>query len=117
MSGLVSYLAGQSAEDQVAAHYARQGHVILSRRWRGAAGEIDLGAQKAGQVVFVEVKKSGDHARAALHLSANQQKRILASAADFLGHMPGGQDTEARVDVALLDTAGRIEVIENALCA
>ena len=117
MSGAVSYLAGLSAEDQVARRYARDGHVILSRRWRGAGGEIDLVAQKGGEVVFIEVKKSRSHARAAERLSQRQLSRIYRSAEDYLGHMAAGTDTACRVDVALLDSMGRIDIVPNVLCA
>lgn len=117
MSGKISYLAGLSAEDQVARHYARAGHRILSRRWRGRAGEIDLITECDGNVIFVEVKKSRSHARAAERLSQRQMQRIYTSASDYLGHMPAGQDSAARIDVALLDSMGRIEIIENAICA
>lgn len=90
MSGSVSYHAGLSAEDQVTRHYARDGHVILARRWRGPAGEIDLVAEKDGTVVFIEVKKSRSHARAAERLSQRQLHRIYCSAEDFIGHLPAG---------------------------
>ena len=117
MSGQISYLAGLSAEDQVARHYAGDGHVILSRRWRGRGGEIDLVAQKGGEVVFIEVKKSASHARAAERLSQRQLARIYQSAEDYLGHMVGGTDTPCRVDVALLDSLGQIDIVPNVMCA
>jgi len=117
MSGKVSYLAGLSAEDQVARRYAGDGHVILSRRWRGQAGEIDLVAQKGAEVIFIEVKKSRSHARAAEALSARQLARIHHSAEDYLGHLPSGANTPCRVDVALLDSMGRIDILANVTCA
>ncbi|PIV75148.1 MAG: hypothetical protein COW55_06670 [Rhodobacteraceae bacterium CG17_big_fil_post_rev_8_21_14_2_50_65_11] len=117
MSGKISYLAGLSAEDQVARRYAGDGHVILSRRWRGRGGEIDLVAQKGGEVVFIEVKKSRSHARAAERLSQRQLSRIYQSAEDYLGHMAGGTATPCRVDVALLDSMGQIDIVPNVMCA
>lgn len=117
MSGKIGYLSGLSAEEQVARHYADDGHVILSRRWRGRGGEIDLVAQKSGEVIFVEVKKSGSHARAAERLSRRQLVRIYQSAEDYLGHMAGGTDTPCRVDVALLDSLGQIDILPNVMCA
>jgi len=117
MSGTVSYHAGLSAEDQVSRHYARDGHVILSRRWRGKAGEIDLVAEKDGTIVFVEVKKSRSHARAAERLSTRQLQRIYHSAEDFIGHLPAGSNTPCRVDVALLNGQGQIDILPNVLCA
>ncbi len=117
MSGQTSYLAGVSAEDQVAHTYARTGHVILARRWRGKAGEIDLVVEKDGMVIFVEVKKSRTHARAAERLSQRQLARIYKSAEDFLGHLPKGSNSDARIDVALLDSMGQIDILENVFCA
>ena len=72
MSGTVSYRAGLSAEDQVSRRYVRDGHTILSRRWRGKAGEIDLVAEKDGTVVFIEVKKSSSFEKAAARISQRQ---------------------------------------------
>ena len=60
MSGQVSYLSGVSAEDQVARRYARTGHVILARRWRGRAGELDLVAvNELGEACYASPAISG----------------------------------------------------------
>jgi len=117
MSGMVSYLAGLSAEDQVARAYARDGHVVLSRRWRGAGGEIDLVVERDGVVIFIEVKKSRTHDRAAERLSQRQLQRIFLSAEDYIGSLPQGANSNARVDVALLDQQGAIRIVENVMCA
>ena len=114
MSGPVSYQAGLSAEDQVAADYARRGHATCHQRWRGSSGEIDLIVQDGDGLIFVEVKKSRDFARAAERLSTGQMHRIYAAASEFLGQMPLGQDTPARFDVALVGQSGEIKIIENA---
>lgn len=114
MSGIVSYHAGLSAEDQVAADYARRGHGTRSHRWRGKSGEIDLVTQDGDGLIFVEVKKSRDFARAAERLSRRQMQRIYASASEYLGQMPMGQDTSVRFDVALVNQSGDIRIIENA---
>lgn len=44
MSGMTSYLAGQSAEYAVEADYVRRGGYppVAARRWRGSGGELDL---------------------------------------------------------------------------
>jgi putative endonuclease len=114
MSGARSYHAGFAAEDQVARHYTETGHEICRRRWRGSAGEIDLIARNGLEVIFIEVKQSSSHALAAQHLTARQMTRIYASAAEFLAGEPNGQLTKSRFDVALVDGAGRIEILENA---
>ena len=117
MSGLVSYLAGRNAEDQVMQRYIENGYRLLGRRWRGGAGEIDLIFETGGEVVFVEVKKSRSFAKAALRLSQHQIARILKSAEDCLGNFPRQSLTPMRVDVALVDQHGRIEMVPNALMA
>ena len=117
MSGAVSYHAGLAAEAAVEEHYTRTGRPICARRWRGAAGEIDLIARDGTEVIFIEVKQSASHAEAALHLTPRQIARIAASAADFLAGEPHGQLTPARFDVALVDGQGRIEILENAFSA
>ena len=117
MSGAVSYHAGLSAEESVAQFYQRAGQKVVARRWRGAGGEIDVIARDGDQVIFIEVKKSKSHATAAEHLSLRQMQRIWQTAAEFLGTQPKGQDTEARFDVALVDSIGRIEILQNAFAA
>lgn len=114
MTGLVSYHAGLAAEDAVQRHYLDAGAACAASRWRGKSGEIDLIMREGPTVVFVEVKKAATHAEAALRLTARQMARIYASASEFLAGEPAGQNTECRFDVALVDSYGRIEVLENA---
>ena len=82
-------------------------------RWRGRGGEIDLIFSEGETFVFVEVKKSRTHAAAAAALGQRQMTRILQSAEDYLGGCPRGLLSEARVDVALVDGQGRVEIIPN----
>lgn len=112
--GAVSHYAGDAAEQRVAQDYERRGHAIAARRWRGAAGEIDLIVRDGETVVFVEVKSSRTRAQAAAALSARQMARLCASAEEFLAGEPAGGLTEMRFDVALLDASGGLEIIENA---
>ncbi len=114
MSGPISYHAGLAAEDIVARDYARRGFQLCERRWRGPGGEIDLIFQKAGALVFVEVKKSRDFARAAARISARQIERIYASASGYLARMPTGQDTDSRFDAAFVNRSGAVQILENA---
>ncbi len=117
MSGAISYHSGLAAEESVARKYENSGHEIAARRWRSKAGEIDLIARKDGNVVFIEVKKSRSIARAAQMLRQRQIERIYTTAAIYLDGEPAGQDSEARFDVALVDGQGRIDILENAICA
>ncbi|MGB3690560.1 MAG: YraN family protein [Jannaschia helgolandensis] len=117
MSGSVSYHAGLAAEDSVARHYSRSGHRVVERRWRGKGGEIDVIAQFGGDTIFIEVKKSDSHAAAALRVSDRQVRRLFDCAGEYMGGLPDGMLSSVRFDVALVDAAGRIEIIENALAA
>jgi len=116
-SGKVAYHAGLAAEDQVAQLYAKSGREIAAKRWRGSGGEIDLIVRNGTEVIFIEVKKSKTHAKAAEHLTPRQIARIYDAAAEFLGGEPRGQATDVRFDVALVDQFGRIELRENVFAA
>ena len=112
--GMVSWLAGQSAEECVLRKYADRGHEPVAQRWRGTAGEIDLIVRDGDGLIFVEVKKSRSFELAALHLSPAQIQRIWATAEEFLGSQPRGQLTGVRFDVALVNSAGALRIVENA---
>lgn len=115
--GQTSYHAGLAAEEIVAQSYGRSGRPILAKRWRGSAGEIDLVAQNGNGVIFIEVKKSSSHAKAAAHLTRRQMDRIYGAGSEFLATQPRGQLTDVRFDLALVDELGRVSVIENAFMA
>lgn len=118
-TGKTSYLAGASAEAQVAADYERRGWCLAEKRWRGQGGEIDLiFRQPDGQsdeVVFVEVKKARSFSKAASRISMRQQQRICASAEEYLGSQPNGLLTPMRVDAAFVNERGEVQVLENAI--
>ena len=113
-TGQQAWHSGRTAEDQAARCYERAGCDILARRWRGAAGEIDLIARDGGTIVFVEVKASATHARAAEALGRRQMDRICLAASEYCGTLPDGLATEMRFDAALVDALGRVEILRNA---
>jgi len=112
--GLTNYLAGHAAEASVARHYEDRGIAICARNWRGITGEIDLIGRDGDVVVFVEVKQSRTHDLAATHVSQAQIGRIFATVDEFVAGEPKGLLTDVRIDLALVDSLGRIEVVENA---
>ncbi len=113
MSGAVSYHNGLAAEDRVARHYGERGYALAARRWRGRGGEVDLVFRQGDGLVFVEVKQATDFARAAERLTHRQMQRIWGAASEFLAGEPRGQDTDVRVDAALVDDGGRVDIIEG----
>ncbi|MGC1497095.1 MAG: YraN family protein [Sulfitobacter sp.] len=112
--GKAAFHAGIAAENCIAQDYERRGFAIACRRWRGKGGEIDLVIRDGAGLIFVEVKQSRDFARAAASLSARQMQRIYRSAEEYLGQEPNGSLINVRFDVALVDGAGAMQIIENA---
>jgi len=113
---------GQRAEALVADHLRREGHTILARNWRNPLGELDIVAERGGEIVFVEVRaRSGlsDAARAlALEsVSARKQARLLNLAEAYLE----AHDLRAvpwRVDVAAVAFErgqASVEIIQHAV--
>lgn len=112
--GQVAHLSGVAAENRVADHYARSGHPVVARRWRGTSGEVDLILRDGSGFVFVEIKKSSSFDRAAHRVSRRQMDRICGAACEFLAGQPRGQMTDMRFDVALVDSTGQIRILPNA---
>ncbi len=111
-SGRAAGLAGAAAEEIAERLYLALGGRIAARRWRCAAGEIDLVVELGGATVFVEVKARRDLASAAEALRPAQVARLAAAAELYLASR-GGE--ACRFDVVLVDRQGRAERIENAL--
>lgn len=117
MSGARSVAAGLAAEEAVLRHYEDRGAEVVARRWHGPRGEIDLILAAGGTYVFVEVKQAPDHATAMAHLTPAQIGRILGTALAFLATRPEGLEADIRFDLATVDGAGRIAVLEAAFTA
>ena len=107
------HLSGLAAEDIAERHYCTLGAVVLDRRARGEAGEIDLIVGFGAQTVFVEVKARKSLELAAASVSPAQAERIVRSAQDWLARQGRGEDM--RFDLFLVDRSGATQVIENAL--
>ena len=114
MTSQMNYHAGFAAEDIVADDYRRRGQPIAGRRWRGKGGEIDIIARDGEQVIFIEVKKSCDFARAAHRLNRKQMDRLCAAASEFVANEPNGQLTDMRFDLAMVNGTGAVQIIEHA---
>ena len=108
-----NYLSGLAAEASVVTHYEGRGARLIARRWRGTSGEIDLIFSMDRTLVFVEVKKSRSFAEAAERLTASQLLRVMNAAEEFVARGKGGSRALVRIDAALVDQVGAVEVIEN----
>lgn len=103
------------SERRIAAH--RQGHRgealaawflqlklyrIRERRFKTPVGEIDLIVEKAGTVVFVEVKSRGRSNDEGTALGSVNQQRISRAAQVWLARHPAETGKDFRFDVIFL---------------
>jgi putative endonuclease len=102
------------AEARAVAVLEAEGWAIRGRRVRTAAGEIDIIAEKAGLLVFLEVKARSCLADAAAALSAKQRTRLLQAAEIVLGEHPEWGRHGVRFDVIVIDGRGTLRRISNA---
>lgn len=114
-TGKIAHLSGQVAEEHVARHYVRNGWRLLQQRYRNAAGEIDLILRRADTILCVEVKRARTHAAAAARISLHQITRIHQCAEIYVSVHFEGCNIDIRMDAALVDQNGVIEIIPNAL--
>jgi len=86
----------------------------LEHRFKSAAGEIDLVLRRQHTVLFVEVKSARTHDIAASRISL-QQIAGSTNPPKFCCEHLSGQNFEMRLDAALVDQVGEIQIIPNAL--
>jgi putative endonuclease len=100
-------LLGIVGEELAAAELASRGYAILERRYRTAHGEIDIVAEEAGTLVFVEVKARAKFDDAAFSVTDQAKRRIVAAAHAWLAAHPDDVMREIRFD-AMLVVPGRM---------
>jgi putative endonuclease len=79
---------GLSAENRAAWALRLTGWRILKRRYKTAAGEIDLIAKKRKTVAFIEVKARRTREEAFAAVTPASQKRIVRAARIFVAEHP-----------------------------
>lgn len=97
-----AFLLGLSAEMRAAAFLLAKGYRIAARRWRSAAGEIDIVARRGNLLIFVEVKARGTFDDAAYSVTLRQQQRIAAAAAIWLADNASDAQRDMRFDAILV---------------
>jgi putative endonuclease len=90
---------GRRAETLAAWLLRAKGYRILARRFRVAAGEIDLITRRGRTIAFVEVKARADHAAALEAVSPQQRRRIAAAAEGWLARRGDAAGCALRFDV------------------
>jgi putative endonuclease len=110
---------GQRGEEVAARHLLSLGFVILERRFRTRAGEIDLIAWDGDTLVFVEVKARSSLAcgRPAEAVDGRKRGRIARAASLYMARRGDGE-APCRFDVVeVLEEPGspaRVRLIRNA---
>jgi putative endonuclease len=97
-----AFMLGMSAEMRAAALLLVKGYRIAARRWRSAAGEIDIVARRGNLLVFVEVKARGSFDDAAYSVTPRQKQRIASAAALWLANHADDAGRDMRFDAILV---------------
>lgn len=109
-----AYVLGVRAETAVRVTLERDGWPVLGQRVRTEGGEVDLVAEKAGVLAFIEVKARPTLADAAASVLPRQRARLLAAAEILLAEHPDWGAAGVRFDVLLVDAVGRVRRIADA---
>jgi len=93
---------GRVSEALAAAVLIAKGYLVLGRRVRTRAGEIDIIAVRGKRLAFVEVKRRATREDAEAAVSARQAARIRRAADYWLAHRPRYHGHEQGFDVILM---------------
>ncbi len=109
--------AGRLAEWLVASGYRLLGWRLLARRLRTPYGELDLVLRKGRTVLFVEVKRRGPTAAAAVahEVLSSRQRARLARAASYHLAKTGLLDAPVRFDVVVWEGRRLPRRLENVI--
>jgi putative endonuclease len=114
------HVRGRAAEDLAAAHLAARGLVVLLRRFRCRAGELDLVCRDGPVLAIVEVRSRAraDFGGAAASVNALKRRRILRTTAYLLLRHAAWRALPIRFDVVAIDgaavTSARLTWIQDA---
>ncbi len=97
-----AFKLGLSAETRAAALLMAKGYRIAARRWRCAAGEIDIIARRGNLLIFVEVKARTKLDDAAYSVTGRNQRRVAAAASAWLAENPQDAMSDMRFDAILV---------------
>lgn len=98
--------AGNIGEDAVCGFLVRHGYEIIKRNFTVRGGEIDIIAEKADIIAFVEVKTRtiGSMTSAEEAVDLRKQRLIIRTAKAYLQNV--AQPLQCRFDVATVEAEG-----------
>ena len=112
--GQQAHARGLTAEAAAGAALEGDGWVVLARRLRTEAGEVDMLAERDGVLAIIEVKARPTLADAAGAVSPRQRARLLGAAEIILAEHPDWGVAGVRFDVLVVDASGRVRRIADA---
>lgn len=110
---------GEKGEKIARRYLKKKGYRILARNYRTRLGEIDLVAEEAGVVVFIEVKtRSGiEYGQPFEAITRKKRRQISKVALEYLNNNKQF-DRSARFDVVSIlltsESSPQIEVVQDA---
>lgn len=109
-----SYTKGVDAEALAARILQRKGFRVLDRRYRTAAGELDLVMAGRGSLAFVEVKRRSSRGAAGESITARQKMRMTGAAEIWLQEHPEYADRDITFDAVLISPRAEPQHIPDA---
>jgi putative endonuclease len=97
-----SYAKGMDAEAIAAQTLQSKGYRVLDRRYRTAAGELDLVIADSCSLAFVEVKRRASRAAAGESITTRQQMRMTEAAEIWLQEHPEYAQRDITFDAVLI---------------
>ena len=96
---------GRRGEQIAREHLARQGYTILATNWHCTYGELDIVAQQAETIVFVEVRaRRAGAAHAFASITPRKQQKLIRAAQIFLSEHEL-EDASCRFDAIAVSAA------------
>jgi putative endonuclease len=114
---------GESGENLAVSELESRGYAVLARRYRTRYGEIDVIADDAGVLVFVEVRRKSaeGYGPAVESITPAKRRRVVRMAVEFLARHDLYDKCAVRFDVVAIDDQPdgevRISVIRAAFDA
>jgi len=104
----------RAGERLVASWLEARGLRVLGRNWRRAYGEIDVIAEEADELVFVEVKtRRGDSLGAPEEaITARNRRRLILAAQSYIAELESDEERSYRIDVVAVQLAPSGKLLE-----
>ncbi len=96
------YRSGLTAEIVAAAYLIAKRHRILARRYKTAAGEIDLVARASRRIAFIEVKRRATLEDCEAAVTPRLRQRVRRAAGLWLARHPQFKDHDIGFDLVFI---------------